>query len=103
MPPLTLGEIETASPLTPLGAKGCGDGSVAPAPVAIANAAADALRPLGIAVDALPLEPAAVWAAIASDTGTLSAHAPATLGLTIGEALERAASTSRIGHRPGGR
>ena len=65
MPPLRLGEIETASPLTPLGAKGCGDGSVAPAPVAIANAAADALRPLGIAVDALPLEPAAVWAAIA--------------------------------------
>ena len=69
MPALTLGEIETASPLTPLGAKGCGDGSVAPAPVAIANAAADALRPLGIAVDALPLEPAAVWAAIARARG----------------------------------
>jgi 2-furoyl-CoA dehydrogenase large subunit len=65
MPALTLGEVETPSPLTPLGAKGCGDGSVAPTPVAIANAAADALRPLGIAVDALPLEPEAVWAAIA--------------------------------------
>jgi 2-furoyl-CoA dehydrogenase large subunit len=66
MPKLTLDEIETASPFTPLGAKGCGDGSVAPAPVAIANAAADALRPLEIAVDALPLEPAVIWAAIAN-------------------------------------
>jgi 2-furoyl-CoA dehydrogenase large subunit len=66
MPALTLDELETPSPLTPLGAKGCGDGSVAPAPVAIANAVADALRPLGIAVDELPLRPAAVWAAIAS-------------------------------------
>ena len=69
MPSLTLGEVETASPLTPLGAKGCGDGSVAPAPVAIANAAADALRPLGITVDSLPLEPAALWAAIAQAQG----------------------------------
>ena len=69
IPALTLDEVETPSPLTPLGAKGCGDGSVAPAPVAIANAAADALRPLGVAIDALPLEPAAVWAAIAEARG----------------------------------
>jgi 2-furoyl-CoA dehydrogenase large subunit len=69
MPSLTFGEVETASPLTPLGAKGCGDGSVAPAPAAIANAAADALRPLGIAADSLPLEPAAVWAAITKARG----------------------------------
>jgi len=64
MPGLRLGELETASPLTPLGAKGCADGSVAPAPVAIANAVADALRPLGIPVDSLPYDPAAIWTAI---------------------------------------
>ncbi len=68
IPPLRLGELQTPSPLTPLGAKGCADGSVAPTPAAIANAAADALRPLGIPVDELPLDAPAIWAAIARAT-----------------------------------
>jgi carbon-monoxide dehydrogenase large subunit len=54
--------VETPSPFTLYGSKGCADGSVVPAPVAIANAVADALRPLGIGVRELPLTPTKVLA-----------------------------------------
>jgi 2-furoyl-CoA dehydrogenase large subunit len=47
--------LESPSPLTPLGAKGCGEGSSMSLPVAIANAVADALAPAGVAIDSLPL------------------------------------------------
>jgi 2-furoyl-CoA dehydrogenase large subunit len=48
---------ETPSPVTRLGAKGSGEGSSMSFPVALANAVADALRPLGIIVSSLPLSP----------------------------------------------
>jgi 2-furoyl-CoA dehydrogenase large subunit len=60
MPPVVLEHVETPSPFTLYGAKGCADGSVVPAPAAIANAVADALRPLGLGVSELPLTPAKV-------------------------------------------
>jgi 2-furoyl-CoA dehydrogenase large subunit len=47
--------VETPSPLTRLGAKGCGEGSCMSLPVAIANAVADALAPAGVSVTSLPL------------------------------------------------
>jgi 2-furoyl-CoA dehydrogenase large subunit len=47
--------IETPSPLTELGAKGCGEGSSMSFPAAFANAIADALRPSGVRVTRLPL------------------------------------------------
>lgn len=47
--------VVSPSPLTPLGAKGCGEGSSMSFPVAYANAVADALAPLGIDVTSLPL------------------------------------------------
>jgi 2-furoyl-CoA dehydrogenase large subunit len=47
--------LETQSPLTRLGAKGCGEGSCMSLPVAIANAVADALAPAGVSVTSLPL------------------------------------------------
>jgi 2-furoyl-CoA dehydrogenase large subunit len=62
MPRVVLEHVETPSPFTLYGSKGCADGSVVPAPSAIANAVADALRPLGIAVTELPLTPAKVLA-----------------------------------------
>src|SRR5499426_1168013 len=43
VPPITLGHVETPSPMNPLGAKGMGDGSSMLTPAAIANAVADAL------------------------------------------------------------
>jgi 2-furoyl-CoA dehydrogenase large subunit len=47
--------VSSPSPLTPLGAKGAGEGSSMSLPVAYANAVADALAPAGVAIDALPL------------------------------------------------
>ena len=58
LPPLTSAHRETPSPFTTLGAKGLGEGTTMSAPVAIANAVADAL---GVEDVELPLTPARVW------------------------------------------
>lgn len=55
--PLISNALETPSPLTTLGAKGCGEGSSMSFPVAIANAVADALSPHGVSINSLPLHP----------------------------------------------
>ncbi len=55
---------ETPTPLNPLGVKGAGEGGTAAAGAAIANAVADALRPLGVEIASLPLSPERVLAAI---------------------------------------
>ncbi|HEV7790363.1 MAG TPA: molybdopterin cofactor-binding domain-containing protein, partial [Pseudonocardia sp.] len=47
--------LVSPSPLTPLGAKGCGEGSSMSFPVALANAVADALAPAGVKITSLPL------------------------------------------------
>src|SRR4030081_255141 len=57
LPGFTLGHLETPSPLTPGGYKGMGEGGAIGPPAAIANAAADAVKPLGIAVTSLPILP----------------------------------------------
>ena len=49
--------IRLVSPLTPGGHKGMGEGGTIGAPAAIANAVADAVKPLGIAVTSLPILP----------------------------------------------
>jgi len=46
IPPLEILHISTPSPVTPLGAKGVGEGNCMSTPVCIANAVADALAPL---------------------------------------------------------
>jgi CO/xanthine dehydrogenase Mo-binding subunit len=48
----------------PLGVKGVGEGGTSGAGAAIANAVADALRPLGIRVNELPLTSERIWRAI---------------------------------------
>jgi 2-furoyl-CoA dehydrogenase large subunit len=53
--PLVSDHVETPSPFTRLGAKGCGEGSSMSVPVALANAVADALAPLGLDLSALPV------------------------------------------------
>ncbi|HSE03074.1 MAG TPA: xanthine dehydrogenase family protein molybdopterin-binding subunit [Methylomirabilota bacterium] len=58
LPFFTIGHLETPSPLTPGGYKGMGEGGTIGAPAAIANAVADAVKPLGVAVTALPILPA---------------------------------------------
>lgn len=53
--PLASEHVSTLSPVTRLGAKGCGEGSSMSVPVAVANAVADALAPAGVEVTALPV------------------------------------------------
>jgi 2-furoyl-CoA dehydrogenase large subunit len=53
--PLSSDHIQTPSPYTRLGAKGCGEGSSMSVPAALANAVADALAPLGIDLTHLPV------------------------------------------------
>lgn len=50
-----VGHVETPSPFTEFGIKGGGEGGRMGAPPAIAAAVEDALRPLGIKIDALPI------------------------------------------------
>ncbi|PLT35377.1 xanthine dehydrogenase family protein molybdopterin-binding subunit [Bacillus sp. V5-8f] len=61
IPNITIKHIETPSPVTPLGAKGLGEGNTMSAPVAIANAVSDALKPYGVTIDTLPLSPNKIW------------------------------------------
>ena len=57
-PDVRVGHVETPSPYTEFGIKGGGEGGRMGAPPAIAAAIEDALRPLGIKIDALPVTPA---------------------------------------------
>ena len=49
--------LETESPTTLSGFRGMGEGGTIGAPAAIANAIADALSPLGIEINELPVTP----------------------------------------------
>jgi CO/xanthine dehydrogenase Mo-binding subunit len=60
-PKLEIGHVESPSPFTPLGSKGAGESSTETAPACIANAVADALAPLGVRINELPLTPRKVW------------------------------------------
>lgn len=66
---IDLAHIETPSPHTPLGSKGAGEASAMSVPAALANAIADAVKPLGMKPNHLPLTPPRLWrlAAAASE------------------------------------
>jgi aerobic carbon-monoxide dehydrogenase large subunit len=57
IPALEVVHLETESPTTLGGFRGMGEGGTIGAPAAIANAVADALAPLGVVVDELPVTP----------------------------------------------
>src|SRR5262249_11693046 len=57
VPAFEIGHLETPSPLMPGGVKGMGEGGTIGAPAALANAVADAVRPLGVTITALPVRP----------------------------------------------
>ena len=61
VPGLEVHHVVTPSPLNRLGVKGAGEGGTLPAPAAIANAVADALRPLGVEVTEMPLTRERLW------------------------------------------
>jgi carbon-monoxide dehydrogenase large subunit len=57
IPTMQVAHLESMSPTTLGGFRGMGEGGTIGAPAAIANAVADALTPLGIAIDELPITP----------------------------------------------
>src|SRR5213076_2511750 len=63
-PTIDIAHIVSPSPLTPLGSKGLGESSSMTVPAAIANAVSDALAPLGIKINDLPMTPTKLWTKI---------------------------------------
>ena len=61
--------FESHTPSNPLGAKGVGEGGISGSGAAVANAVADALRPLGARITELPLTPERVRRAIECAAG----------------------------------
>jgi len=68
VPPLDVLHVVTPSPLNALGVKGAGEGGTLPAPAAIANAVADALRPPGVEITEMPLTRERLWRLVGAAT-----------------------------------
>jgi aerobic carbon-monoxide dehydrogenase large subunit len=64
MPRIEIFHLTTPSPLNPLGVKGAGEAGTLPVPAAIANAIEDALRPLAVRINTMPLNPSRIRALI---------------------------------------
>jgi 2-furoyl-CoA dehydrogenase large subunit len=64
VPRIRIGHVETPSPFTALGSKGAGESCSMSVPPAVGNAIADALAPLGVVVNELPMTPNKIWALI---------------------------------------
>jgi 2-furoyl-CoA dehydrogenase large subunit len=64
IPEISIVDHCTPSPLTTFGQKGSGEGGYLGAPAGIANAINDALAPLGVSLNVLPLTQDAIWRAI---------------------------------------
>jgi carbon-monoxide dehydrogenase large subunit len=60
MPRVEMFHLTTPSPINPLGVKGAGEAGTLPVCAAVAGAVEDALRPLGIRVNRMPLGPARI-------------------------------------------
>ena len=73
VPPVEVIDHETPSPHTVLGQKGSGESGYLGAPAAIANAVNDALRPLGLSINTLPLKASNLSDMIAKAQGTREA------------------------------
>jgi len=64
LPPLSLSQTETPSPMNPLGAKGVGEAATTGAPAALINAITDAFRPTGNAPPQMPFSASRIWTAL---------------------------------------
>jgi carbon-monoxide dehydrogenase large subunit len=65
LPSFELGELETPTPLNPLGAKGIGESGTIGATPAVQNAVVDAVSHLGVRHVDMPATAGAVWEAVA--------------------------------------
>jgi aerobic carbon-monoxide dehydrogenase large subunit len=66
IPNIEMAHLQIPTPLNPLGVKGLGEGGAVGAHAAVANAVADALRPLDIEVRSTPLSPGVVGQLLAT-------------------------------------
>jgi carbon-monoxide dehydrogenase large subunit len=64
LPHFELVHTDVASPVTPLGVRGVGEAGTIPPASAVANAISDALAPLAVEIDELPITAERVWRAI---------------------------------------
>jgi aerobic carbon-monoxide dehydrogenase large subunit len=64
VPDIRIFHMETPSPYTEFGIKGIGEGGAVAPPAAIVSAVNDALRPLGVELNEVPLTPEKVLSAI---------------------------------------
>jgi aerobic carbon-monoxide dehydrogenase large subunit len=64
IPSIKIAHLHTPSPLNPLGVKGLGEGGAMAPPAAIANAVEDALRAYDVHIDATPITPSRLAAAL---------------------------------------
>jgi CO/xanthine dehydrogenase Mo-binding subunit len=63
-PQVRIGHLVTPSPYTEYGVKGAGEGGRMVAPPAVVSAIEDALRPLGVRIDTVPVPPSRLRALI---------------------------------------
>jgi carbon-monoxide dehydrogenase large subunit len=68
VPAIRIEHMETPAPYTEFGQKGIGESGAIGSAAAIANAVNDALRPLGVQVDQLPISPRVIVEAMRSAT-----------------------------------
>ena len=66
VPSIEIHHLETPSTVSTTGAKGMGEGGTIGAPAAILNAVNDALSPLGVEIDRIPVTPDDIARAVAS-------------------------------------
>lgn len=66
VPPITIVDHCTPSPLTAFGQKGSGEAGYLGGPAAVASAINDALSMVGASIDELPMTPLAVWRALSA-------------------------------------
>ena len=66
LPPIQIIHMETPSPISRYGQKGIGESGAIGPPAAIANAVNDALAPLGVEINQIPITPSRVLKAISS-------------------------------------
>ena len=66
VPPIDIHHMESPTPLNPLGVKGAAESGTIGAPAAIVSAIEDALRPLGVRINDLPVTPPRLLALIQS-------------------------------------
>src|SRR5437763_7511324 len=63
-PEIEIEHVVSPSPLTTLGSTGLGESSSMTVPAVLANSVSDALAPLGIKINELPMTPSKLWALI---------------------------------------